>query len=131
MTETIPEMIPFSYVLAVRNLRRTTVWFRDVLGFELMWPEGGGWQLAKRGSVRVMLGECPEAQKAADLGDHNYFAYLHVTNAAALHDEWTSRGATIVSPLTDQPHGMREFMVATPDGHRMMIGQTLDLPSAP
>uniref|UniRef100_UPI003F5FA215 VOC family protein n=1 Tax=Phytobacter sp. V91 TaxID=3369425 RepID=UPI003F5FA215 len=56
----------------------------------------------------------------------NYFAYLHVTNASELHDEWAGRGADILSPLTDQPHGMREFMIATPDGHRIMIGQALD-----
>ncbi|WP_437890835.1 hypothetical protein [Phytobacter sp. V91] len=73
MSENIPEMIPFSYVLAVRNLRRSAFWFRDVLGFELMWPEGRGWQLAKRGSVRIMLGECPDAAKAADLGDHSKY----------------------------------------------------------
>ena len=56
MTETIPEMIPFSYVLAVRNLRRTTVWFRDVLGFELMWPEGGGEARQRAGHARGMPG---------------------------------------------------------------------------
>lgn len=126
MVENIPELIPFSYVLAVRNLKKSSAYFHDVLGFELMWPQGGSWQLARRGSVRVMLGECPTEQKAADIGDHNYFAYLHVTDARALHDEWVSRGAIILSPLTDQAHGMREFLLGTPDGHRMMIGQTLD-----
>ena len=33
--------------------------------------------------------------------------------------------ALIHQPPADKPHGMREFLVATPDGHRLMIGQDL------
>ncbi|MGO4396594.1 hypothetical protein AB4Z46_35145 [Variovorax sp. M-6] len=33
----------------------------------------------------------------------------------------------IHQPPADKPHGMREFLVATPDGHRLMIGQDLAL----
>ncbi|WER50575.1 hypothetical protein CupriaWKF_34265 [Cupriavidus sp. WKF15] len=43
----------------------------------------------------------------------------------ALHAEPASRGAIIVQPPADKPWGMREMALATPDGHRMMVGQEL------
>jgi predicted enzyme related to lactoylglutathione lyase len=50
---------------------------------------------------------------------------LHVDDVDALHEEFVQRGALIQQPPADTPHCMREFLVATPDGHRLMIGQDL------
>lgn len=72
-----------------------------------------------------MMGHCPDAMAPSAMGDHSYFGYLNVENADALHNEFVSRGAIILQPPVDRPHGMREFVVATPDGHRMMFGQDL------
>lgn len=119
------DLTSFSFVLAVPNLESTAAYFRDALGFQLEWPEGEGWQLATRGAVRVMLGHCPDAMLPSATGDHSYFGYLNVANADALHDELVGRGAIILQAPADRPHGMREFLVGTPDGHRMMIGQDL------
>jgi predicted enzyme related to lactoylglutathione lyase len=115
----------FSFVLAVPDLERSASYFRDALGFRLEWPEGSGWQLASRGTVRIMMGHCPDAMAPSATGDHSYFGYLDVDNADALHNEFVSRGALILQPPADKPHGMREFLVGTPDGHRMMVGQDL------
>ncbi|RZL94286.1 MAG: bleomycin resistance family protein [Variovorax sp.] len=119
------ELRPFSFVLAVPDLERTTAYFRDALGFKVEWPPGSGWQLVSRGSVRIMMGHCPDALPPSATGDHSYFGYLHVDDADALHDELVQRGALILRPPEDKPHGMREFVVATPDGHRLAIGQEL------
>jgi len=115
----------FSFVLAVPDLQRSASYFRDALGFRLEWPEGSGWQLASREGVRIMMGHCPDALSPAATGDHSYFGYLHVDDADALHSEFVSRGAIILQPPANKAHGMREFVVATPDGHRMVIGQDL------
>ncbi len=72
-----------------------------------------------------MLGNCPDVMLPSAIGDHSYFGYLHVENDNALHEELVGRGAIVVQPPSDKPHGMREFLVATPDGHRMMIRQDL------
>jgi predicted enzyme related to lactoylglutathione lyase len=119
------ELSSFSFVLAVADLAQTASYFRDALGFRLEWPEGSGWQLASRGSVRVMMGHCPDAIPPSATGDHSYFGYVNVDDADALHHEFVSRGAIILQPPADKEHGMREFLVGTPDGHRMMIGQDL------
>ena len=125
MPESSTDLRAFSFVLAVPDLERSAAYFRDALGFQLTWPEGTGWQLVSRGAVRIMLGHCPDAIAPAATSDHSYFGYLNIDDADALYNEFVGRGAIILQPPTDRPHGMREFVVATPDGHRMMIGQDL------
>lgn len=115
-----------AFVLAVPDLPRSAAYFRDVLGFTLAWPKTSGWQLATRGAVRIMLGHSPDAMLPSATGDHSYFAYLYVDDAAALYAEFARNGAILPQPPEDKPHGMREFSVVTPDGHRMMVGEDLD-----
>ena len=119
------QLRPFSFVLAVPDHERNTAYFRVALGFEAQWPEGTGWQLLSRGDVRIMIGHCPDAVPPSATGDHSYFGYLHVDDVDALHEEFVRRGALIKQAPADKPHGMREFLVTTPDGHRLMIGQDL------
>ncbi|MDF3888139.1 VOC family protein [Cupriavidus basilensis] len=127
MSESAANLHSFSFVLAVPDLERSASYFRDALGFRLEWPEGSGWQLVSRGGVRIMMGHCPDAIAPSATGDHSYFGYLNVNDADALHREFLSRGAIILQPPADKQHGMREFVVATPDGHRMMFGQDLSM----
>ncbi|WP_257014167.1 VOC family protein [Serratia fonticola] len=87
-----------SFVIAVRDLKTSSAYFSDVLGFDLAWPEGMGWQLATRGCVRIMLGHSPDAMSPAETGDHNYFAYLYVDDTQTLYDEFVSKGAIILAP---------------------------------
>ncbi len=114
-----------TFVLAVPDLDRSSAYFRDALGFRLEWPTGIGWQLAARDGVRIMIGHCPDVMPSSATGDHSYFGYFHVDNADSVHEELVRRGALILQPPADKAHGMREFTVGTPDGHRMMIGQDL------
>lgn len=114
-----------SFVIAVPDLKKSAAYFRDALGFTLAWPEDLGWQMASRGNIRIMLGHSPDAITPSATGDHSYFAYLNVDDVDALYHEFVSAGAIILQPPADKPHGMREFTVATPDGHRMMMGQDL------
>ena len=73
-----------------------------------------------------MMGHCPDALPAAETGDHSWFGYLSVDDIDALHAEFEARGAIILNPPSDRPHGMREMVVALPEGHRLMLAQALD-----
>ncbi len=115
----------YAFVLAVPDLPRSVAYFHDVLGFRQDWVDGDNWATFSRGGARVMMGHCPDALPPAELGDHSYFAYLHVDDIDALHEEWAAGGALIRHPPGDRPWGMREMAVATPDGHRFMVGQML------
>jgi catechol 2,3-dioxygenase-like lactoylglutathione lyase family enzyme len=117
-------MRPHAYVLAVPDLDRSIRYFVDVLGFRPVWRDGDNWQSLTRGEVRAMLGHCPDAPSPHEIGDHSYFAHILVDNVDALHAELVGNGAIILHVPIDRPWGKREMAVVTPDGHRIMFGQT-------
>lgn len=113
------------YVIAVPDLHRSATFYRDVLGFEIREIGDAGWRFYVRGGCTIMAGECPDAMPPTELGDHSWFAYIEVDRIDELHDEVTSRGATVISDLTDEPWRMREFGIRTVDGHRIKFGSAL------
>jgi len=111
------------YVLAVPDVQATATWWTEVMGFEV-WMEPEGWVFVRRGGCSLMMGECPDAIAPKDLGDHSYFAYIEFDDIDAYYDEITARGAEVPKPV-DKDWGMREMIVHTPDGHRIMFAQDL------
>ena len=120
------ELIRPRSVLAVRDLEASTRYFVDVLGFELDPIHAPGWSFLSRGAVLLMLGECPDEVDARETGNHSWFLHVMTEGVDRLHEEFVSRGAEIVVPLGDRSHGHREFVVQTPDGHRILFGEPLD-----
>lgn len=110
-----------SFVIAVPDLKRSAAFYRDVLGFTIESIPDPGWLFYTCGSCTIMAGECPNAIPAGEIGDHSYFAYLEVENVDALHETVRSKGGEICKSLRDEPWGMREFGLRTPDGHRIMF----------
>lgn len=114
------------FVIAVADLRRSADFYQRVLGFTIQEIGDPGWLLFNKDECQIMAGECPEAIPALELGDHNYFCYLVVTNVDEYFERVKQHSTEILKPLRDEPWGMREFAVRTVDGHRIMIGQSID-----
>ena len=112
------------YVLAVHDVRESARFYVDKLGFRIT-HEPPGWIFVARDNCMIMLGECPDDMHPSELGCHNYFAYLRVDDVNAFHAQLQHNGVESLSPLADEPWGMREFSIRTPDGHRIRIGQSL------
>ena len=112
-------------VLAVQDLQASVAFYCKHLGFSCDF-EVEGWSFLSRDGVRLMLGHCPEEAPASQTGDHSYCAYVEVDAIDRLHGEFLASGLTSLSAPESKPWGMREFMVSTPDGHRIMFGQDLD-----
>ena len=112
------------YVLAVHSVGESAGFYVDKLGFQVT-AEPPGWIFVRRDNCMIMLGECPDDMPASQLGCHNYFAYLRVDDVNAYHAQLQEKGVTPLSPLADEPWGMREFSIVTPDGHRIRIGQDI------
>jgi len=119
-----PKLSPWAFVLAVHDLDRSAAWCRDVLGCRVRWAEGRNWRLVERDGMRLMLGLCPNDLAATETGSHNWFGYLEVDDVDALHAEITARGGRPTAPR-DAPYGMREIVVTTIDGHRIVFGQEM------
>ena len=110
-------------VLAVHDLERSAAWYEDVLGCEVRDPDPGNWRFCRAGDVIFMLGRCPDDPPASELGAHSYVAYLHVEDVDAFHARAVAANAEVLKPPTDEPWGMRELALRSPDGHRFMLGQ--------
>jgi len=112
------------FVLAVQDLAKSTDYYTSVLGMTIDFT-APGWTFLSRGSFRIMLGECADATPPSELGDHNWYGYITVSDATTLFSEYRAAGAEFTQVLADKPWGMREFGVRTIDGHRIMFGQEL------
>ncbi len=117
----MPKILQNHYVLAVHDLKGSAQFFLD-LGFEVT-SEPPGWIFVKKDNCMIMLGECRDDAPPGELGSHSYFGYLRVDDADAYYNEVRAKGINILSPIANKPWGMREFSLATPEGHRINIGQ--------
>ena len=122
----MPRIVDSRCVLAVRNLKESTQLYIDVLGFRCDFGDGSdGWSFLSRDNFKVMLGECPDEKPASELGDHSYVAYLTVEGLDQLHQELSAHGAQVISEPENEPWGVREFSIRTPDGHRIRFGEPI------
>jgi uncharacterized glyoxalase superfamily protein PhnB len=119
-----PEPTRTRSVLAVRDLDAAVAYYTSVLGMGVDFTVPG-WAFLSRGAFRVMLGHCPDEMPASETGDHSYFVYVTVEGVDALYDELVAKGVQLMKRLADEPWGMREFGIRTPEGHRIMFGQEL------
>jgi catechol 2,3-dioxygenase-like lactoylglutathione lyase family enzyme len=120
----MPEIVASTFVLAVSDLAASKRFYLDKLGFAEDFSVDG-WAFLSRGACKLRLGHCPDATPMSKAQDHSWFAYLHCRDASGLYEESIKNGVEIWHKLADKPWGMREFAVVTPDGHRIVFGETL------
>lgn len=113
-------------VLAVQDLARATRYFTEVLGFMPDPIEAAGWSFLSKDACALMLGECRDEISAEQTGNHSWFVHLLVDDVDGYYAELRARGAELLNEPTDRAYGLREFLVRTPDGHRLMVAQDLD-----
>ena len=113
-------------VLAVRDLLASTRYYTEVLGFQRDEVQAPGWSFLSRDTFKLMLGECADEVAATEVGNHAWFARVMVDGLDDYFQEISSRGASVVSPPADRAYGLREFVIRTPDGHRLMFAEPLE-----
>ena len=113
------------HVLAVKDLEKTESYFLDKLGFSVRFRVDG-WSFLSLGGFHVMLGHCPDELAARDTHEHSYFAYVNCEDIDEIYRDYQQRGAEIFQVISDKPWGLREFGVATPEGHRIMFGEEIE-----
>lgn len=121
------KVIQTRHVLAVKELAVSAAYFKKSLGFDLDFT-APGWEFLSFGAFKVMLGECADEMTAEESGNHSWFAHVLVEDVDSIFAEFLANGALVNSHPTDQPWGIREFGVRTPDGHRITFGQLINPP---
>lgn len=117
--------------LVVRDVAASTVFYRDLLGFEIkqtvpdaapfvfVWLERDGVPVFLN-DVKTVVADHPEMAKVPAGGTGTLFIIL--TGVEELHDAIKDR-APVVMPLKTQFYGMREFAVTDPDGHLITFAE--------
>jgi len=99
-------------ILHVKSLRASQAYFRDQLGFKLLWDYGEPPDFGAVGRGDAVFFLCQQCQSAPGT-----WSFVFVENVDKLHDELKSRGARILSPPEKKPWNLREMQVADLDGN--------------
>jgi catechol 2,3-dioxygenase-like lactoylglutathione lyase family enzyme len=105
---------PASPILRVSDLDASVRWYVARLGFRLDWQTPGVIASVSRDGANLMLCE-------GDQGHAGGWAYIGASDAARLHAEFVSLGATIRLPPTNYPWAL-ETHVQDPDGNVLRFG---------
>jgi catechol 2,3-dioxygenase-like lactoylglutathione lyase family enzyme len=114
------------FVIAVPDLKSSSAFYRDVLGFTIHAIPDPGWLFYTCGECAIMAGECPGAIHPSKLGDHSYFAYLQIDAIDSFYASVRAAGAQICKTIRDEVWRMREFGLVTADGHRIMFASPVN-----
>ena len=120
--------------LIVRDVARSTAFYRDVLGFSInqtvpdeapfvfVWLEKDGVPVFLN-DITAAAHDYPDAAKLPPGGTVAMF--FVITGVDDYHAAIASK-ATVVMPLKTQFYGMREFAVEDPDGHILTFAERVD-----
>src|ERR1700733_14180945 len=107
--------------LEVADVGPSPAFLRDVLGFTVEVHEDAmGLVLLSRDAVGLAL------VRAATPGvNETTAAYIGVTGVDDLYGHCQRHDVAVVTPLTDHPWGLRDFVIEIPGGHRLALGERI------
>jgi len=114
----MPKFNQVAPAFAARDFEGLVAFYRDVLGFEVGYKTGVYAVLARDG---VQLHIYPERDGA--VGGNNS-AYFFVDGVDEIYEAVRER-ANIIHPISDQDYGLRDFLIADPEGNKIGIAQRL------
>jgi catechol 2,3-dioxygenase-like lactoylglutathione lyase family enzyme len=113
-------------VLQVADVAASAAYYADILGFSShgLWGDPPDFCIVQRGEVTIALDRARDG--SVPLNQY-WAAYVYVSDADALCEEFVSKGAEIARELEDTDYGCRDFDIRDPDGHLIAFGQVLNL----
>ncbi len=127
MTPAIASISPF---FIVDRVHRSIAFYRDKLGFEVMFQEPPPPDqdpffaiISRDGAMIFLKGSGDPLPNATRYSWARWDAYLNVPDPDALAMELSGRGTTFSKPLEDTHDGLRGFEITDPDGHVLFFGR--------
>ena len=125
---TPPAIAGISPFFIVRDMARALAFYRDQLGFEVIFTGFGDdlfFGIVRRGGAMIMLKDVgvdplPNYRREPDA---RWDAYLDVPDPDALADEYASRSVEFAKPLGDTHDGLRGFELKDSDGYVLFFGR--------
>lgn len=124
MTKTV-EAVHFGRVVPtvpVTNIPMALSFYTEKLGFKKVFENGDpvGFVILKKDDAEVHL-TLKQDHKASDRN----VLHMLVSDAQTLYDVLEKANVQIVKGVRDAEYGLRDFVIADPDGNRIDIGQVL------
>jgi catechol 2,3-dioxygenase-like lactoylglutathione lyase family enzyme len=119
-----------THILVVRDVERSTAWYRDVLGAELFREYGGTSAVFRFGAAWLLLvtGGGPTEDKpdvtfdTPDPARVSHAVTIRVDDCRAAYETLSTRGAEFLTPPHDWGREVRCFF-RDPDGHLFEISE--------
>lgn len=107
-------------ILHVRSFRGAAAYYREVLGFQVLWDWGSppDFGAVRRGDATLFLCQGCTSPPGA-------WTMIFARDVDKLHAELRERNAVIRLPPTNMPWGTREMHVADPDGNVIRFGSSI------
>ena len=105
-------------VLHVPDVAAAAAFYRDVLGFT--------WDFGDETYAVVWRDNSAIHFVKDESGPRGVHLFQWVKNVDAFYREIVDRGATVASPPTDRPYGIREFGVLDINGVALVFGQDIE-----
>jgi catechol 2,3-dioxygenase-like lactoylglutathione lyase family enzyme len=129
---TKPEISGIAPFFIVRNVPAALAFYRDRLGFEIMFqgpePDDIFFGMVHRGGAMIMLKDVgvepmPNCTRDVKKGWARWDAYVDVPDPDALAAEFLSRNVEFSQPLKDDDDGLRGFELKDADGYVLFFGR--------
>ena len=122
------EIAGVSPFLIVRDVARALAFYRDALGFEVVFTGFGDdlfFGIVRRGGAMILFKDVGVDAVPNHRRDPaaRWDAYLSVPDPDALAAEYASRGVEFSEPLEDTHDGLRGFELKDPDGYVLFFGR--------
>lgn len=117
------QLIGSAPLFHVTNLQKSLDFYCDVLGFDRprLWGDPPTFAMPQRDGMIIMLDEKADAPLH---NKGNWDAYFWVTDAKALFEEFTLKGAIMEYGVEfKELYGNLEFALKDPDGYFLAFGQ--------
>lgn len=108
--------------VAVSNMERALEFYTGVMGMKVAFKNGDPTVFA---ILRRDEGELHLLLSRGHRGTTTNVCHLIVSDAGAFHARCVAGGVQIIKDLRDQEYGLRDFVIADPDGNRIDVGQPL------
>lgn len=106
--------------MPVRNLTAAIDFYARVLGFRQEYVHGDEYAVMKRDGVLLgLIRQRPDAQPGQGR------AYAFVSGIDDYYEGVRAAGARVTDPLERRPYGLKDFVIADPDGNRLAFGSEL------
>lgn len=111
--------------IPVTDIDQALRFYRDVLGFVVTFTNGDpiSFAVINQGDAELHLGVQPDKAGSSH-------AHLMVDDLNGIHHALQQAGIPILQPPTVQPWGLRDLLVADPDGNSFEIAEQLSEPAS-